>query len=259
MNHSEVRALLGDYLEGDLELAELARVEAHLPDCRSCSEELRELRATISLLRGLPEQEPPPDLVEAVMARLAAGEGRAPIALRAFRRMAEPRFLPLAAAVAGLAFFAGLQVVPLGEGAPSSPATGGVAVRAPRVGPIAELPASSGMLAAEAPSGVGSAFAGAGPGLLVPDLDGALQLLRSDPVALLDRLEAVSESERERSYQRLVERARRRGEAAEYASRLRASQHRLAAGLAARFALPAPPNESQAIEVDLTSAEGASR
>jgi hypothetical protein len=259
VTHSEVRALFNDYLEGDLDRAERARVEAHLPECRSCSEELRELRETVSLLRGLPESEPPSDLAETVMARVAAGEGQDPIALRAFRRLSEPRYMPLAAALTGIAIFFGLQAVPLGGRAPAERAPGGVVLRVPDAAPVAELPRSPAIRVPEVPSGVGSAFAGANPGLLLPDLDHALQLLRTDPAALLDQLQTFSEGERERSYQQLVERARHRGDAAEYASRLRTSRHRLAPGLAARFAVPARSIESPPIEVDLSSAERASR
>jgi len=63
-----------DYLEGDLDLSQRALVDAHLDACESCSEEFGEMTGTIALLRGLPDPEPPPFLVETVMRRIREGE-----------------------------------------------------------------------------------------------------------------------------------------------------------------------------------------
>ena len=102
MKHSEFRARLSEYLERDLIPEERARIETHLETCADCALELRELRATVSLLRRLPEPGHPPGLGDAVMARIAQGASR-PISLRVLlRRAAEPRFAAaLAATLAG--------------------------------------------------------------------------------------------------------------------------------------------------------------
>lgn len=76
MNHAEVHAELGDYLEGDLPLERRALVDAHLDACPGCAGRLRELRATVDALRTLGDAEPPPGFADLVMARIAAGEGR---------------------------------------------------------------------------------------------------------------------------------------------------------------------------------------
>jgi len=76
MTHGEVRAELGDYLDGDLPVARRALVDAHLDACTNCALHLRELRAALDALHSLGDPEPPPGLVEAVLARIEAGEGR---------------------------------------------------------------------------------------------------------------------------------------------------------------------------------------
>ncbi len=47
MIHNRARKLLGDYLEGDLELDQRARVDGHLDECEECAREARELRQTV--------------------------------------------------------------------------------------------------------------------------------------------------------------------------------------------------------------------
>lgn len=119
--HAEIRARLSDYLERDLSPEERSRIERHLEACAPCASELRELRATVSLLRGLPEPAHPPALGELVMARVAR-EGSRPARVRSLlRRASEPRFAAaLAAGIAGLFF-----LVPAGD--PSSRSSGAAA------------------------------------------------------------------------------------------------------------------------------------
>jgi hypothetical protein len=76
MTHAEVRARLGDYMEGDLPLARRALVDAHLESCTECATRLQQLRITVDAVRALENPEPPPQLAAAVLARIAAGEGR---------------------------------------------------------------------------------------------------------------------------------------------------------------------------------------
>ena len=105
MKHSQIRAQLSEYLERDLSGEGRARIDAHLEDCLDCDRELNELRATVSLLRRLPEPALPPGIGTAVMKRIALGEGREARVHSLLRRTAEPRFAALlAAGLAGVFF-----------------------------------------------------------------------------------------------------------------------------------------------------------
>jgi hypothetical protein len=78
MNHDQVREILGPYLEGELASAQQLVVERHLTSCPACTTEYRELRATVALLRSLPEPEVPAGFSERVLDRAreqAAGAG----------------------------------------------------------------------------------------------------------------------------------------------------------------------------------------
>ena len=76
MNHSDVQKYMADYLEGDLPLGRRALLDAHLDECRACAQELAGMRATISLLRSLPDPEVPHHLADDVMRRVRMGEGQ---------------------------------------------------------------------------------------------------------------------------------------------------------------------------------------
>jgi hypothetical protein len=110
VRHEEVREALGRHLEGELGSAARREVERHLSVCASCRAEHRELRATVELLRGLPDPEPPADLVPGVLRRLesaaaARRSGFVPRGLRAIARGA-PLAAPIAALAAGLVLLA---------------------------------------------------------------------------------------------------------------------------------------------------------
>jgi anti-sigma factor RsiW len=111
VTHADIQRCMADYLEGDLSLGKRALFDAHLDACVDCSGELSEMRGTIALLRRLPTSEPPANLADNVMRRLAEGEGQ-PGWLDRMERwfadlssaVASPRFaLPLTAVAAGLA------------------------------------------------------------------------------------------------------------------------------------------------------------
>lgn len=110
MRHDEVREALGRHLEGELSSDARREVERHLSVCAPCRAEHRELRATVELLRGLPDPEPPADLVPGVLRRLesaaaARRRGFVPRGLRAIARGA-PLAAPIAALAAGLVLLA---------------------------------------------------------------------------------------------------------------------------------------------------------
>jgi hypothetical protein len=101
-----------DYLEGDLDLTRSALLDAHLDACSECSREFAEMRGTIALLRNLSDPEPPPFLVERVMARIRDGEGRRTVGDRLrdfFGSLASPQIaLPATALGVGLLMATGV-------------------------------------------------------------------------------------------------------------------------------------------------------
>lgn len=72
MEHAEVRKKLSEYLDGVSSQDERAGIEAHLQGCDRCNSTLAELEKTVSHLRGLPREEPPPWLTGRIMARVRA-------------------------------------------------------------------------------------------------------------------------------------------------------------------------------------------
>ena len=119
MNHSKVRARLDEYLERDLPTREYDRVSKHLAECAECRAELRELEATVALLRRLPDPELPRAFTETVMARVRAGEAEPSGVLVWLSRLTEPaRALPMALATLALAVGIGTWRDPAVEPAP---------------------------------------------------------------------------------------------------------------------------------------------
>ena len=57
--HGRFLEMLSDYLDGELPEVERIALEAHLQGCDSCTEELESLRATVQMLRRMPEIEAP--------------------------------------------------------------------------------------------------------------------------------------------------------------------------------------------------------
>ncbi len=125
MNHRSAQRHLADYLDGALRPNRRRRVEEHLDNCTECSTEVRELRETVALLRGLPEPDAPADLTEAVLRRIAAGEAEptwSALPVRWLGHLSEslssPRLaIPIAAVVAAVALIGvspNLQFFPAG-------------------------------------------------------------------------------------------------------------------------------------------------
>lgn len=227
---------LGDHLEGDLSLAEFARVERHLAACSDCADELRELRNTVSLLRGLPDPEPPVELADAVMRRIESGEGRPRRVAPSFRRIADPRFaIALAAGVAGLMIFASSEFG-TGDilGTPSELAPESIAdvrdsrgdagvpgVKERRPSSLPGMPAvvSSGSPAVVFAANASSRhperwgfFGTALPEAPLRDLDGEIEALKADPSAFLERYLRTPEDTRGPVVAPLIEHFARRGD-----------------------------------------------
>ncbi len=210
-------------------------------------DELREIREVVSLVRGLPDPEPPEGLVQRVMERVAEVESR-PWYAAWGREIAPVVGSALAAGVAGLLFFAALQPGPLdpfaaagrqevayrtGTHAPAT-AAGGPSMRTRR-------PSVTSLQRAALAEPHTVFFAGVVPGLVAPGaaephvmqanaiergLDRQLNLMLLNPEAFFRRLESVLD--RERFLARLASRAAMRGDATQVALRLRASPHQLA-------------------------------
>lgn len=240
---------LGGHLEGDLSLAEFARVDAHLQRCADCATELRELRATVALLRGLPDPEPPTALADEVMRRIESGEGRPSRVVPFFRRVATPHFAAaLAAGIAGLLLFTSSDFG-MGNflGGPSEPSPDRIAMgsdsaraadarvtEARRPLPLRRAPAAQGSPASvrrthplvaysgvrppQRPAQAGPVqgfgfFGSAAPESPLRDLDGEFEALIADPPAFLDRIRRTSEASRRPLVAPLVEYSARRGDA----------------------------------------------
>ena len=74
--HSRLRQLLSAYADGQVTESERGRVDAHLPGCELCRSELEGFRATVSLLRELPELPVPRSFkLQAAPAQVAATSG----------------------------------------------------------------------------------------------------------------------------------------------------------------------------------------
>jgi len=207
----------------------------------------RELRAVASLLRGLPEPEPPEQLTERVMSRVRAREARPRVVRIAFRRLAEPAVASALAAGVGCLLLVGVlqQDVLPGVDAEitvslpwlSGPVAGDPTLRSRR--PSTASPSSA--------TAAGPVAFFAGPqahllGALAPNrrtsamdrgLDHQLNLMLLDPDAFFQRLDRVTA--RERYLARLADRAAQRGDSAEVALRLRATRHPMVDPVVDRF------------------------
>jgi anti-sigma factor RsiW len=217
VKHSQIRARLSEYLERDLTSEERSRIGAHVAGCSECERELRELSATVSLLRRLPEPALPPGIGNAVMARIARGEGREARVRSLFRRAAEPRFAaPLAAGLAGLFFL--FQAVDPERETPPQPGRQAYSDEFPLV-------ASTGFAAARA--GVENGWSGSRDAA-----NGAFAGVSSDFTPAAAYRQYVSQVRREE--------ARRRDRIEEVARLLRGAGHPNSASLASNFEASAP-------------------
>ncbi len=267
MNHDDVRERLGDYLEGDLGVGDRSAVDAHLSDCSGCREELRGLRATVALLRGLPDPAPPAALAESVVDGIrAGGDGR--VIRAAFRSSELLRTVgALAAGLAGLTLLAwALQIEILVEPGTYQPArsiasapddaAGDATARIRRPPVVQPSPAASPSW--RLPPRVAAFRGGVAPMPEIDELPGSaasnrereldrqLELLLGDPSAFLLRMGPDVRGER---FARLAQHAARRGQAGRVASRLISTPHPLTDELVPRFL-------AASLAVDLESRSG---
>lgn len=114
MTSPDMHTLAGAFAVNALSEHERARFQRHLDECVSCTQEVRELRATAAKLGAAVAQDPPPELKARVLAEVRAtrqqppGTGRDPVE-RSRRSVGAPRWMlavTAAAAVVGLALAA---------------------------------------------------------------------------------------------------------------------------------------------------------
>ena len=253
MPDSHVVDRLSDHLEGDSSLAQRALVDAHLARCEACREELRGLRATVALLRGLPDPEPSARLRHDVMRRIRAGEARPPLWPRLLRGVAEPQFA--AALAAGIAVFmmfiqfGGRDSLGISATPPPGPvasvlapagSTGSGAPEASRPLPVRWVPAIAGAPPVRRVAGMfvgyDSEFTGQRPAAFGPlplvgtyaaapiaplrDLDGEISEAMTDPDAFVARIQRTKVDARRPLIAPLIEHSARRGDVAAVARHL---------------------------------------
>lgn len=137
MNCRSAESLFSALIEDELSQKERRALEAHLLGCRRCSAGVRELRATLDLVREAPPFETSPHFEEDVFARIRSGEALRPSVLEWVNALLAPiRLRPLVAAGAGLCAIALAVVIATHQTGPGN----GVVGPAPTT---ASLPAGS--------------------------------------------------------------------------------------------------------------------
>jgi len=123
MECDRILELLPGLLDGTLEEGRETELETHLRDCPGCAAEEEALRGTLALLRDLPPENAPPELLEGVRRKIAAETQRSAAGKGLF---ASPRFrIPIEAAAAVLLFLLvyGIQKqIPVADRPASPPA-----------------------------------------------------------------------------------------------------------------------------------------
>jgi len=103
MTHLELENLASEYLEGLLEPARKADVEAHLSECGTCRELVAELRGVMELCRTAEELEPAPWLVPKIL--LATVGARKPTLREQLAALFRPAVQPRVAYAVAMAVF----------------------------------------------------------------------------------------------------------------------------------------------------------
>jgi hypothetical protein len=140
MECTRIQDMLSSYLDGDLSDREQEEIAGHIRQCSRCAEEEKALRETLSLLRNLPAEAAPPELLEGVRLRIAEKT-----AVPLWKKVFLPVHIkiPLEAAAVVLIFLLvyGIQKeMPAKTPVPSPPASAESGVRVARTGPVAERP-----------------------------------------------------------------------------------------------------------------------
>jgi hypothetical protein len=121
--HDAARAQFSALIDGVLTAAEAAEVEAHVAGCPACRADLAQLRATVTLVRGVEPVQVPDGFAAAVRGRIQQLSAAAPRTTLPRWRLALPRFgwsWKTAAAAASVALVAVFAVNLVREMFPSS-------------------------------------------------------------------------------------------------------------------------------------------
>lgn len=132
--------LLSSYLDGDLSDREQEGIADHIRQCSRCAGEERALRETLSLLRSLPAEAAPPELLKGVQLRIG-GKTAVPL----WKRLFLPAHIkiPLEAAAVVLVFLLVYGIrkeMPATTPVPSPPASVESGKRAAETKTVAERP-----------------------------------------------------------------------------------------------------------------------
>ena len=84
--HPEWIEQLSDYLDGELDTAAHAAVEAHLASCSDCAQILNELRSVVLTAQSMPLREPASDLWSGISAAIPSNAPSQRIATISRRR-----------------------------------------------------------------------------------------------------------------------------------------------------------------------------
>ncbi len=169
MNCRSAEPLFSALIEDELSQKERRDLEAHLLGCRRCSAGVRELRATLALLRSVPVSEASPHFEEDVFARVRSGEALRPsVPEWVSGLLAPPKLRPIMAAGAGIcaiAFAVVLVAHPPVTGTrghePLVVAAPGVSAPSQPAAPSPVAPAQSGSLASAGGPGPPAPIVGA--------------------------------------------------------------------------------------------------
>ncbi|WP_211323110.1 anti-sigma factor [Amycolatopsis palatopharyngis] len=163
MTSPDMHTLAGAFAVNALSEHERARFQRHLQECESCSQEVRELRATAAKLGLAVAEDPPPELKERVLAQVRATRQQPPRSgedpgERSRRSAGAPRWMmaaAAAAAVVGLALagvFAGITMSKQNE---LTAAQQQLEQARERYGPVADLMAAPDLRFAQDSSSIG--------------------------------------------------------------------------------------------------------
>jgi putative zinc finger protein len=117
MNCRSAETLFSSYIEDEISQEERRNIEAHLLGCRRCSLALRDVKATMSMLEGMPLVAPSAHFDEDVYAKIRSGEGLRPSARELVLELLAPlRLRPLVMAGAGVCAVAvAFAISPVGQ------------------------------------------------------------------------------------------------------------------------------------------------
>jgi anti-sigma-K factor RskA len=163
MTSSEMHTLAGAYAVDALSEHERAQFRRHLEECESCSQEVRELRATAARLGAAVAEDPPAWLKQRVLAEIHVTRQQPPLAVpelleKSRRRAKVPRWalgLAAAAAVVGLALAGVFGGIALNTQNQLNTAQERAAEQTERFTPVAELLAAPDVVAAHGVSSIG--------------------------------------------------------------------------------------------------------